>query len=229
MISRASRQGRELSSQSTDFLTYLPGALRPVLFLFYTLETVFNMFCMGYHVTGFQAINLNDLGPNGQFIHYLYLVVFYAFMVLTPFQSVSICTGHTPNVLMEIYKASAGAVVFLLISLTTMWNAERQFYLFFATIVAHDHEDHGYTEFREDLPNHPFFKFMRGQSISSLACGLIYMLHAAIMIDVRLTSRFNDHGKHAPIPLFVLGRAFHKRLYTYQWFRDFCDNTIMDI
>jgi len=229
MSTRGTYQGRPLSSQSTDFLFYLPGALRPVLFLFYTLETVFNMFCMGYHISGFQAVNLLDLGPDGQTIHYLYLVVFYGFMVLTPFQSVAICTGHTPNVLLEIYKASAGAVAFILISLTTMWDAERQSYLFFATIVAHDHDEHAYSEFREDLPNHPFFQFMRGQSISSLACGLIYMLHAAILIDVKLTSRFNDHGRHAPIPLFVLGRAFHQKLNSYQWFREFCESNTIDI
>jgi len=115
------------------------------------------------------------------------------------------------------------------ISLTTMWDAERQSYLFFATIVAHDHDEHAYSEFREDLPNHPFFQFMRGQSISSLACGLIYMLHAAILIDVKLTSRFNDHGRHAPIPLFVLGRAFHQKLNSYQWFREFCESNTIDI
>jgi len=35
---------------------YQPEALRPVLFVFYTLETVFNMFCMGYHISGFMTI-----------------------------------------------------------------------------------------------------------------------------------------------------------------------------
>ncbi|XP_017000508.2 uncharacterized protein [Drosophila takahashii] len=226
MNNRQSYQGRPLSSQSTDFLFYLPGALRPVLFLFYTLETMCNITCLAYHISGFQTVNLETFGLGGR-IHDLYLGTFYLFLVLTSFQSVAICTGHTPNVLVEIYKASAAAVAFILISLTTLWNAERQSHLFVGAIDRERYSIH--SVYNEDPPSHPIFKFMRGQSISSLCCGLIYMLHAAIMIDVKLTSRFNDRGKHAPIPLFVLGRAVHSRLNRYAWFQEFCENDSIDI
>ncbi|KAH8363655.1 hypothetical protein KR084_012757 [Drosophila pseudotakahashii] len=204
---------------------YQPEALRPVLFVFYTLETVFNMFCMGYHISGFMTIQLDSFSWDVQAVHYFYLVTFYVFMVLTLFQSVNICTGHTPTVCKEIWKASAAAVAFTLISLTTMWDAERQFHMF---ITLHDHDEppnHG--EFVEDQPVHPFFHFLRGQSISSLACGMLYLLHATIMIDVKLTTDLNKgqvKGDYMPIPLFVLGRCIHARLNRFQWFRDFCEN-----
>jgi len=206
---------------------YQPEALRPVLFVFYTLETVFNMFCMGYHISGFMTIALDPYTWDVRAFHYFYLVTFYVFMVLTLFQSVNICTGHTPTVCMEIWKASSAAFVFTLISLTSMWDAERQFHMFITQKDPHIQHKDDYADLAEDPPVHPVFHFLRGQSISSLACGMLYLLHATIMIDVKLTTDLNRgkvKGDYMPIPLFVLGRVVHARLNTYQWFRDFCEN-----
>ncbi|XP_016991553.2 uncharacterized protein LOC108053424 [Drosophila rhopaloa] len=208
---------------------YQPEALRPVLFVFYTLETVFNMFCMGYHITGFMTIDLSIFDWQEQAIHYFYLVTFYVFMVLTLFQSVNICTGHTPTLYMEIWKASAASFAFILISLTSMWDAERQFHLFVSLPEVHDH---GNTDYVEDPPVHPFFHYLQGQSISSLACGTLYLLHATIMIDVKLTANLNrgqEKGSYMPIPLFVLGRVIHSKLNRFEWFKEFCDNETIRI
>nr|NP_001247374.1 uncharacterized protein Dmel_CG34433, isoform B [Drosophila melanogaster]AFH06691.1 uncharacterized protein Dmel_CG34433, isoform B [Drosophila melanogaster]AOQ15472.1 CG34433-PB [synthetic construct] len=183
-----------------------PEALRPVLFLFYTLETIFNMFCMGYHISGFQAIELH---------------------VFEWDTSVNICTGNTPAVVTEIWKSSAAAIVFILISLSTMWDAERQFYVFFFASELGDKNSHAFVE---DRPIHPIFHYLRGMSISSLTCGILYLLHATIMIDVKLTNDRNQgesKGTYMPIPLFVLGRFIHRKLSAYDWFREFCENDII--
>ncbi|EDW53549.1 GM12899 [Drosophila sechellia] len=176
-----------------------PEALRPVLFLFYTLETIFNMFCMGYHISGFQAIEFHLIEWDTVAIHYFYLVTFYFFMVVTLLQSVNICTGNTPAVVTEIWKSSGAAIVFILISLSTMWDAERQFYVFFFASDIGDKHSH---EFVEDRPMHPIFYYLRGMSVSSLTCGILYLLHATIMIDVKLTNDRNQgESKGMPDPI----------------------------
>ncbi|XP_039493360.1 uncharacterized protein LOC120452944 [Drosophila santomea] len=201
-----------------------PEALRPVLFVFYTLETVLNMFCMCYHVTGFQVIKVHRFSWDAVAIHYIYLLTFTFFSMVTLLQSVSICTGNTPSVRLEIWKSSAAAIAFVLISLTTMWDAERQFYVFFLSSDVHENPVNQYLE---DVPMHPFFFYLRGQSISSLACGVLYLLHATIMIDVKLTNDRNQgesKGTYMPIPLFVLGKFIHRKLSEYEWFREYCEN-----
>ncbi|XP_022215469.2 uncharacterized protein LOC111069632 [Drosophila obscura] len=204
------------------------GALRPVLFVFYTLENVFNMLCMAYHITGFMAVDLEMFAWEKQMMQYCYMVSFYVFMVLTLFQSISVCTGHTPTVCMEIIKSSAAASAFTLISITTMWDAEHDFHLMFSG----EEPPQGEGEYQEDKPVHPFFSFMRSQAIASLSCGILYMLHATLMIDVKITAYYNgksDEGEYMPIPLYVFGRWIHGMLEKYQWFLEFCDNKQIDI
>ncbi|KQS52004.1 uncharacterized protein LOC26526835 [Drosophila erecta] len=205
---------------TTDFLFIKPVAIRPMLFLFYTLETILNIICIGYHITGFQPLEWR-----GHEIHHLCLIVFHVFMVMNFFQSIAICTGRVPNVLVEICKASVAACAFILISLLTMWDVERQFSVFFVRPSELAQGEH-----KELPPVHPTFRYKKGQSISSLSCGLIYMLHAVILFDVRLTSRLVVNGpQHLPIPLFVLGRAFHRKMYKYEWFKEFCGNNTIEI
>ncbi|EDV53035.2 uncharacterized protein LOC6555154 [Drosophila erecta] len=209
---------------STVIVHHQPEALRPVLFVFYTLETIFNMFCMGYHISGFQVIEVHMFEWDEVAIHYFYLTTFYFFMVVTLLQSVSICTGNKSTVITEIWKSSLAAIAFILISLTTMYDAERQFYVFFMEREVDEKHVH---QLLEERPMHPFFFYLRGQSISSLACGILYLLHATIMIDVKLTHDLNqgaNKGTYMPIPLFVLGRFIHGKLSRYSWFREFCEN-----
>ncbi|XP_068153692.1 uncharacterized protein [Drosophila tropicalis] len=200
------------------------GAMRPFLFVFYTLETIFNMFCMAFHITGFHSVDLSMLGWEKQAIHYFYLVAFYVFMVLTLFQSINICTGHTPTILMEIIKASAASCAFTVISLMTMYDAEKDFHLLY---LGDEESDDVYIK---DEPVHPFFQFMRNQSISSLTCGVLYMLHATILIDVKITSITegkiyrDEESDYMPIPLYVFGQYVQAKLDSYEWFQEFRDN-----
>lgn len=205
---------------TADLLLIQPGAVRPALFLFYTLETILNMICIGYHITGFQPLEWK-----GQEVHYVCLLIFNIFMVMNFFQSIAICTGRVPNVLMEIWKASVAAFAFILISFLTMWDVEQQFSVFFVRSSEQVRGEH-----KELPPVHPIIRYKTGQSICSLFCGLIYMLHAVIMFDVRLTSKLIVSGsRHLPIPLFVLGRAFHRKIYAYEWFKEFCGNNTIEV
>ncbi|XP_017140229.1 uncharacterized protein LOC108154469 [Drosophila miranda] len=206
------------------------GALRPVLFVFYTLENVFNMFCMAYHITGFMAVDLKIFPVEKQMLQYCYMCSFYVFMVLTLFQSISVCTGHSPTVCMEIIKSSAAASAFTLISITTMWDAEHDFHLMFSG----EESPEGEAEYDVDEPIHPFFHYMRSQSIASLTCGILYMLHAILMIDVKITTYYNgksgeDEYEYLPIPLYVFGRWIHGMLEKYEWFLEFCTNTQINV
>ncbi|KAH8280858.1 hypothetical protein KR054_001723 [Drosophila jambulina] len=195
---------------------YRPGSVRPVLFVFYTLETVFNMFCLAYHISGFQSIEMDMFGMIEQLIHGCYLCIFYVFMVITLFQSINLCTGHSPKITIELIKTSSATIAFLFVSLATMWDAERQFYMF-----SHDpRPSKGPSKFVTHDPVHPFFLYMRSQSISALACGVLYLLHTCLMLDYKLTTEWSDND-YMPISLYVFGRWVHTKLESYKWFQDF--------
>ncbi|KAH8382955.1 hypothetical protein KR009_005998, partial [Drosophila setifemur] len=194
------------------------GALRPVLFLFYLLETILNLCCMHYYMVAFTDTELRYPATGRWefvFVQYFYLITFYVFIVLTLFQSINVCTGHLPSLGWEIGKAVVASCAFILVSIVTMWDAERQLYLFHHNnLIA------------------PFLSHTRGQAISSLSCGVIYMLHAVIMIDVMLTAKTNMgklDGRYMPIPLYTLGPSMHGILMQYSWFREFCQEDLIPL
>ncbi|ALC47607.1 CG34432 [Drosophila busckii] len=199
--------------------------LRPIMFLFYTVETIFNMFCMAFHISGFMSVDLEMLPWEKQMIHYFYLVTFYVFMVLTLFQSINICTGHIPSLCMEICKASAASFAFTVIAVTTMWDAERDFHLLYRGTEPEE------GVYQKDEPVHPFFHFMRSQSIASLACGILYLLHATILIDIKITAYYmrKAEGEYLPLRLYVFGELVQDRLEKYEWFRDFSSSDQLHI
>ncbi|KAH8232299.1 hypothetical protein KR032_003938, partial [Drosophila birchii] len=197
---------------------FIPGSLRPVSFVFYTLESILNMFCLGFHISGFQGIKLDLFGVEAQLIHYLYLIIFYIFMVITLFQSVNLCTGHNPTITRELVKAASATVAFFLVSLATMWDAERQFYKF----AGEPHEENT-GKFINFGPVHPVFIYMRSQSIGTLACGALYLLHTYIIIDFKLTTE-TENNNYMPMALFVFGKWIHNKLEKFEWFREFASD-----
>ncbi|XP_017076200.1 uncharacterized protein LOC108111317 [Drosophila eugracilis] len=199
-----------------DFLFYQPKALRPVLFLFYVLETALNLICMAFHIRGYMSIDMEE-----EPMDHIALIIFSLFMAVTSFQSIAICTGSAPNLTVEIVTAFFGSFAFVAVSLGTMWDVQNDIRMLFLRKEE---------EVRIELvPFNPIFNFMRAQSMSSLACGIIYLLHASIMIDVKLTTESSEKGDELPIPLFVLGRSIHSMLYKFEWFREFCGNEIIEL
>ncbi|KAH8232189.1 hypothetical protein KR032_001625, partial [Drosophila birchii] len=215
---------RDTSINTDDLEDYKPGSLRPVSFVFYTLETILNMYCLGFHISGFQGIKLVLFGVEAQLIHYLYLIIFYIFMVITLFQSVNVCTGHNPTITRELVKSTLATVAFFFVSLSTMWDAERQFYKF----IEEPHKKEGTGKFTGFEPVQPVFIYMRSQSICALACGILYLLHTCILFDFHLTTR-NSNGEYMPMALFVFGKWVHTKLEKYEWFREFASDEAIKV
>ncbi|XP_030371174.1 uncharacterized protein LOC115621619 [Scaptodrosophila lebanonensis] len=206
--------------------------MRAVFFLFYTLETVFNMFCMAFNISGFMSVDLSILTWNKQMFHYLYLITFYAFTVLTLFQSINICTGHSPYLWLEIAKTCAAAFTFILVAILTMLDAEKDFHLMYLNGEPSTSTEQ--TEiFAIDKEVHPFFNFMRSQSIAALSCGVLYLLHATIVIDVYLTAKAAEADDpdetYMEIRLYVFGEYVHTKLEDYEWFINFNEERRMSI
>ncbi|KAH8384253.1 hypothetical protein KR200_009500 [Drosophila serrata] len=198
------------------FDDYRPGSVRPVLFVLYTLESVFNIFCLRIHISGFQALRANLFGRVEQLVHYSYLFIFYVFMVITLFQSVNLCTGHNPTITVELIKTSSATIAFFFVSLATMWDAERQFY----KLVIEPELESNPGKFINYGPVYPFFVYMRSQSISALACASLYLLHTCLMVDYKLTTE-ERNDEDMPMSLFVFGRWVHTKLESYEWFEEF--------
>ncbi|EDW16634.1 uncharacterized protein LOC6575157 [Drosophila mojavensis] len=214
--------GQDSSDDSTT------TTLRPVSFLFYTLESIFNMFCLAYHIKGFMAVDLYMLSWDRHLVFYVYLVTFYVFMVITLFQSINICSGHNPTIGMEIFKSCLASVGFISISILTMWDAERDFHLMYSGREPVD------GVYETDRPVHPFSAFLLYQSVASLACGILYMLHATILIDVKLTAvnkvlTEGEDSMYMAIHIYVLGEYVQTKLEKYPWFYDFCSNQRIEI
>ncbi|EDW81022.1 uncharacterized protein Dwil_GK19182 [Drosophila willistoni] len=210
----------------------MPG-MRPFLFFFYMLETIMNIILMGYHVQGFLAIPAVFEG----FIlveKYLYLIMFYVLTVLTLFASINVCSGNTPYIWNEINRCAVGAIGYIIISIMTMRDAENELW------VVLDNE--------AEKPTHPFYMFMRGQSICALLCGIIYLLHFTIVLDFLLSKSDEDqiitdydldkddveddaasNDLIMPVKLYVLGEWFERRLAKYEWFEDFVDRRRLSI
>ncbi|XP_070063288.1 uncharacterized protein [Drosophila virilis] len=202
--------------------------LRPISFLFYTLETIFNMFCLAYHITGFMAVDMHMLNWDRHNIQYIYLITFYVFMVITLFQSINICSGHNPTFCMEISKSCLASIGFTMISILTMWDAERDAHLMYTG------KEPVEGVYENDKPVHPFAFYLLFQSIASLACGVLYMLHATILIDIKITAAHQGLTEGAnlvyvPIDIYVLGEYVQTRLEDYEWFHNLCSYERIDI
>ncbi|XP_070063622.1 uncharacterized protein [Drosophila virilis] len=109
-----------------------------------------------------------------------------------------------------------------------MWDAERDAHLMYTG------KEPVEGVYEKDKPVHPFAFYLLFQSIASLACGVLYMLHATILIDIKITAAYQVLTKGAksalvPIHIYVLGEYVQTRLEDYEWFHEFCSNERIDI
>ncbi|KAH8313154.1 hypothetical protein KR067_001222 [Drosophila pandora] len=203
--------------------------MRPVLFLFYFVEILVNMFLMYFHLTGFIFMKLDFLPLTDELSHFFYLTCFYVFTVLTMFASVNMCTGNSTRILEEVLRPMAGFVVYTFCSLLTLSDAESDFY------IMHSHQTKQHLNLPE-APLHPFLSHMRNQATASLVCSVIYLLHGLIALDVLLSNEDSDSEResssdpsedfiaqtdYVPVRLYVLGGGIQEWLENFEWFRDF--------
>nr|XP_032295631.1 uncharacterized protein LOC6629482 [Drosophila virilis] len=109
-----------------------------------------------------------------------------------------------------------------------MWDAERDAHLMYSG------KEPVEGVYENDKPVHPFAFYLLFQSIASLACGVLYMLHATILIDIKITAAHQgltegSNSVFVPIDIYVLGDYVQSRFENYEWFHNFCSDERIDI
>ncbi|XP_017874772.1 PREDICTED: uncharacterized protein LOC108621777 [Drosophila arizonae] len=196
--------------------------MRAVLFQFYTIETIFNLALMFLHIDGFLSQPLDALTLQRRVSYFFYCACFYAFTVLIVFASIDNCTGHRLSLCEEVVRNVIGFVMYVIISLMTLEDAEQDFNVLGVNI----HDTLGV-----EKPVHPFFIYMRYQAAASLACGVMYLLHATIAIDVLLSNERgfyeyddaddNEGSDYIPARIYFMSEWVQSKLEQYEWFQSF--------
>lgn len=205
--------------------------MRPVLFLFYTVETLVNMFVMNYYLTAFYYIHEANLPVDEELSYMSYLVSFYIFTVLVLFASVNVCTKNQPSILEEVLRPLVGCVLYTVLTLMALYDAETDFFVMHPSPSKED-------PLLPEKPVHPYFNLLRNQATASLVCSTIYLLHCLIALDVLLSNEDPDseeekssdisdeitdmvESEYEPVKLYVLGSDVQEWLEGFQWFRDY--------
>lgn len=202
--------------------------MRPVLFLFYSLETFLNMVLIYVHIEGFIKQPIDFLPLVSQVTHYFYTISFYVFTAITMSASTSVTTGHVYYNNEEIIRSFAAFFLYTIISLMTLNNAEKDFHLMYIVI----------DESRAKELLHPFFQFMRYQAVFAIFTAVIYLLHCVIVIDVVLCGLGQQDTKsyendltveYRPVDVYLLSRKLENYLEQHKWFLEFKYGTNMSI
>ncbi|XP_060647571.1 uncharacterized protein LOC132785472 [Drosophila nasuta] len=200
--------------------------VRPVIFMFYTVESMLSMLLMYFHIRGFLTQPLDFLPIWKQINHYFYSASFYLFTVITLCSSINICTGHNVSISEEVIRSLSGFILHTVISLMTLENAERDFHMMYIMSLKN---------VGVEKPVHPFIEYMRAQAICALITGVAYLLHAILAIDVLLSGsesdedNLDDDADYAPVRLYIFGEMIQSRLEKYEWFNEFSRGQQMPI
>lgn len=199
--------------------------MRPVLFLFYTLEIFLNVAILTFHVEGFIKQPVDYMPVAIRVRHGIYTLSFYVFNSITMWASINLSLGEPYELSVEIARSISAFVLYISISLWTLNDAETDFHLMY---IQKDFEDNTKVV-------HPFFKFMRLEAIFTMVNGFVYLLHSIIMLDVVLAG-IAERESHAdkkrqrkdepevdfkPVHVYFLGRQTEMFLEKFQWYREF--------
>lgn len=210
--------------------------MRPVLFLFYMVETTANLFVLYYQQKAFVFVNLTTMKWEDVLIQSFYMSFFYIFTVVTLFASINLCTGHRTSIVEEVVRPLIGFVLYTVISLMALGDAETDFYIWYD---GRNPDDLLYPE----KPLHPFFGSLRDQATASLVSSVIYLLHCLIALDVLLSNDDSDNERessnssddvneevdYVPVRLYVFGGVMQRWLEQFDWFQDFTHSGVTDI
>ncbi|KAL7729604.1 hypothetical protein ACLKA6_007887 [Drosophila palustris] len=166
--------------------------MRAILFFFYTIETILNLFTIRYHVGTFMNL------PEKQDL------------LKEELQHISICTGNLPKPWLEAIRTGVGSICNIILSLATMVDAENSASRNFI---------------QTKVKVHPYFMYMRGQSICALLSGALNLLHCTIVIDIMLSHEMSNDKDDieldliVPINLYIGSEWIERRLEKYEWFQ----------
>ncbi|XP_039492331.1 uncharacterized protein LOC120452268 [Drosophila santomea] len=210
--------------------------MRPVLFLFYGVETTVNMFVMYFQLKAFVFVNLTTMEWADALLHYFYMAYFYIYTMVTLFASLNLCTGHRTSIVEEVVRPLVGFVLYTIVSLMALRDAETDFYVWY------DEKQRGDILYPEK-PLHPFFGSLRDQATACLVASVISLLHCLIALDVLLSNDDSEDERKAsdssddvvdevdyvPVRLYVLGGVVQRWLEQFDWFQDFTQRGVTDI
>lgn len=206
--------------------------MKRVWFIFKIIESVLGLCCLGYHARGF--LNINHIHQ-----HYTYVAAFGGFSLMAMFGCLSICLKESVSPLREgalnIFAASA----FILVSLNSMYHAEKDFHLMYLSAdVSEVIEEEHLEEMELTEPPHPFFKYSKAQSVAALCCGCLFLLHAILAFDLamidsdELSEISDDYDESVEdqevsgqqrMPFYVFGKQVHGWLNQFEWFSTLAD------
>ncbi|XP_017067213.2 uncharacterized protein LOC108105249 [Drosophila eugracilis] len=202
--------------------------MRPVLFLFYSVETMVNMVLLHFHLDVFSFINTALMGWFDTLTHYFYMIYFYTFTMVTLFASINLCTGNRTSIVVEVVRPFVGFVMYTICSLLALSDAETDLYILYDKSKPED-------ILLPEKPLHPYFDILRSMAKTSLVASVIHLLHCLISLDVLLSNDDSDdeRGEEAeatdeevqsdylPVRLYVLGGVVQHWLEQFEWFRDY--------
>ncbi|XP_005182842.2 uncharacterized protein LOC101889981 [Musca domestica] len=192
--------------------------MQKVNFLFKIMEIILGLICLGYHTSGFLNVDFVQT-------HYTYCCIFGGFTLMAMYGCLAICLQESESVhpWWEGGINLLAAVCFIAVSVDSMFHAEKDFYLTYLISRQDEHDE-------KEEP-HPFFKYSKAQSIAALYCGCLFLLHSIIAFDfalhqqrrnendVTMDDANSDNSEDSKIELYVCGKAVHKRLEKYDWFK----------
>ncbi|KAM8705955.1 hypothetical protein ACLKA7_010281 [Drosophila subpalustris] len=184
--------------------------MRAILFFFYTIETILNLFTIRYHVGTFMNLPEKQDLLKEELQQYIFSVIFQFLTILTLFSSISICTGNLPKPWLEAIRTGVGSICNIILSLATMVDAENSASRNFI---------------QTKVKVHPYFMYMRGQSICALLSGALNLLHCTIVIDIMLSHEMSNDKDDieldliVPINLYIGSEWIERRLEKYEWFQ----------
>lgn len=203
--------------------------MKRVWFVYKIIESMLGLCCLGYHACGFLKINyIQD--------HYVYVAVFGGFPLMSMFGCLSICLKESVSPLREALWSTMAACVYILVSINSMYHAEKDFHLMYLSADIRHNVEGDYQEI-DDLSEEPhsFFKYSKAQSVAALICGCFYWLHAILAFDVGMakveeTNYFEDNESDdvesiQHLPFYVFGKIVHVWLNKFQWFSSLADAT----
>ncbi|XP_023300769.2 uncharacterized protein LOC111682995 [Lucilia cuprina] len=213
--------------------------MKRVWFTFKIIESILGLCCLGYHARGF--LNITYIQS-----HYTYVAVFGGFSLMAMFGCLSICLKEPVSALREGLLNCIAAIAFILVSLNSMYHAEKDFHLMYLSAdVADDIEEEHLEEVELTQPPHPFFKYSKAQSVAALCCGSLFLLHAILAFDLSWSGGGEsfevsddddeiDEGSIAEegdkvqlrLPYYVFGKKVHEWLNHYEWFNSLADVTV---
>lgn len=183
------------------------------------------MVILVFHVEAILKQPIDYMPISIRFRNGFYTLSFYIYNSITMWASINLSLGNPYRFTEEIIRCIVGFVLYIIISLWTLNDAETDLHLMYIQTDTSDK--------RNKL--HPFLDYLRLQAVFSMFNGFVYLLHCVIILDVVLAG-IAERESHVdykrrrknepevdfqPVHVYFLGRRTELYLEQFQWFIEF--------